>query len=316
MNKSRNWPVAVVVLLAIGLAGMAYQHFKFGEERKDFERRWNLTAAQLQSLSIVSDDPSDIHFIPAKEGSGYVQLSGKLKPEIARRLSQTEPAPDGLQLDLSSDSFSIFSFSFRSTKSQITVALPEGSELGRFQLDLKSGGGSIHGVRAGRADLKTSSGRLVVSDVKAAQINLHSSSGKITAEQLEGTITAATSSGGMSLTRISGDGTYTLSSGNLDGTGMTGQVAIQTSSGNVALSQFSGSGQIASRSGNITLSGQRSDSLNITARSGNVKLSKDDAFRGIYDLRASSGSIHAPESPGQTHDVIEIRTRSGNITIR
>ncbi|WP_138495430.1 DUF4097 family beta strand repeat-containing protein [Paenibacillus pinistramenti] len=313
---TKKWSLLAVALIIIGIAGMAYQHFRFGEPLKDYQERWDLSAEQLQNLSINGGFDTDVSFISSQDGSGYVEISGRFKQKVIDKLNQTKTDADGLKLDMSVTSFEFFALDFSSPQAKITVAVPDGQQPAQFQFSLGSGDSTIQGLRADHADLKMLSGNLSVTDAKADQLSLHSSSGNVSLAQIEAPVTLNMSSGNLSLNQISGEGSYSLSSGNLKGTGVTGGVKIKISSGNVTLNDFTGTGQIESFSGNVTLNSQRSDDLDITSYSGNVKLARDAAFQGFYDLQASSGSIHAPDSPQQTNDVIKVRTTSGNITIK
>ncbi|MNN73186.1 hypothetical protein D3C81_1892790 [compost metagenome] len=96
---------------------------------------------------------------------------------------------------------------------------------------------------------------------------------------------------------------------------VNGPVKTSITSGNTKVNDLTGPGEFKSTSGNITVSGQRSDSLDISSQSGNVKLSIDDSFKGIYDLKTTSGNIKAPDSPMETSDLIKVRATSGNIRI-
>jgi hypothetical protein len=312
----RKWSLFAVVLMLIGIAGMTYHHFRFGEPLHNFQRRWYLSPAQLNTLSINSAYSADIRFIDSQDGNGYVEINGKLKPEIMDKLVRTEVGKEGLQLDISPSPLEFLNLNFNRPRTQITVALPGGGTIGLFQLDLHSVSGHIQGLRARSAELLAKSGSLTVTDARADQINIQAASGAVRVEQVEATLNIGMSSGNLTLNQITGVGTYTLSSGNFKGKKITGDVKIKATSGNITLDALTGTGQIEAQSGNVTMNDQRSDALSITTHSGNVILSTDNAFRGFYDLEARSGRIHAPESPKQTSDVIQIRTQSGNITIQ
>lgn len=312
---TRRWSLFAIILIIIGLVGMAYQHFEFDEPLVSYEQRWDLSKAQLDNLSVDSDFSTDVEFIQSEDGSSYVELSGELKQPVIDRLKQTMPSSTGLALDIKDRKFEFLSIQFHSPKQHMIVALPKSAQVAHFQLNFGASSGSIDGLKADTAELKVLSGRLNVTNATASQLTLKAASGSISAEQIKASLTASLQSGGLTLKDITGDGTYSVLSGYIKGERINGQVQMKATSGNITLNDFTGDGQLQVSSGNITLNGQRSDHLDISASSGNVKLSKDEGFQGFYDLQATSGSVHAPESPQKTNDVIKVRTHSGNISI-
>lgn len=313
---TRRWSLLAILLILVGLAGMAYQHFDFGEPLESYEQRWDLNASQLDSLNISSDSTTDVDFVPSANGSSYIEVSGTFEPNVIDKLKHTAAAADGLSLDLTDRQFEFFSIQFHSPKHHITVAIPESARIGHFQLNLGSSNSVVNGLQAGIADLKAVSGSVTVTNGTADQLNLKASSGSISAEQVKAVLTANLSSGSLTLKDVNGPVTFSVLSGRVRGERINGQIQGKASSGNITLDDLTGNGQLEVSSGNITLNGQRSDHLDITARSGNVRLSIDEAFQGFYDLQTGSGSVHAPEGPQKTNDVIKIRTGSGNIAIK
>nr|WP_237690583.1 DUF4097 family beta strand repeat-containing protein [Paenibacillus caui] len=295
---------------------MAYQNFSFGEPLKSYQHRWSLDASQLGALNVDTDSPTDIEFIVSGDGSSYIELSGNLKQEMIDKLQKAEPAGNGFQLDLTDRNFEFLSLDFQTANPHITVALPDSRQFDHVQFDFHSGSGKVSGLKARHAELKVYSGSLNISDAAAEQLKLESASGNVTAENIQAALDASVQDGNMTLKQITGEGTYKVMSGNIKTDFISGHINMETTDGNITMDHFTGEGVLKTFSGNVTLSNQRSDELDITVVDGNVKLSEDEAFQGLYDLRADDGSVHAPEAPQKTNDVIKIRTNSGNITVK
>lgn len=313
---TKRWSFLAILLIVIGIIGMAINHFKFEEPLQAYQQRWDISQIPAAVLEIDTGYSTDVEFISSGTESGYVELDGKLKQALIDRLKDTKPTGEGLALDLTDDSFQFLTIQFKSPKLHIKVALPEATELNRFHAQGHSSHIRVNGLKAAEADVKTNSGNLSVSNAAASQLTLSASSGNVTARNIQSPLVVNVHSGNIKLHEITGSGSYTAGSGNITGEQINGQTEIKDSSGNVSLKSFTGAGKIEANSGNVTLSNQRSDQLDISVKSGNVKLSLDDAFQGFYDLQASSGTVHAPNASQQTNDVIKVRTKSGNITIK
>ncbi|MGD7009214.1 DUF4097 family beta strand repeat-containing protein [Metabacillus sp. 84] len=168
---------------------------------------------------------------------------------------------------------------YKSIKTKVIVALSDKTRLLQIGYKANFGDTSFTGLKAENIDLSVSSGKLRTEAISAGRLKLTSKSGDITAE------------------RIQGDAKIQMHSGDIKVDGLKGTLAVQSTSGNV----------------NVT--GQRSDSMDISARSGDVTLSPDPEFKGFFVLKTTSGNITAPESPQGTTDVIKVRTVSGDIRI-
>lgn len=290
------WSRLSILFILIGIAGMAYEGFRFTDKLPYFEKQWQLDS--IQELRIKSGSNVDMKFIASQDGSNYIEVSGNMKQELIDRLEASEVSGPKVSLDLTNpESWSFFTVDFQSTNQSITVALTDAELMERLQVELSHSNGTFSGLQANRIELTTLSGNLKLDSASAEQLDMETASGNIT------------------LSSLTGSARLQVISGNIKADSIQGDLQAEGFSGNITIRDLQGSGVIKSSSGNVTLKDQRSDQLDITANSGNVTLSQDQAFRGTYDLKAGSGTVKAPDSPMETADVIKIRTKSGNIRI-
>lgn len=315
--NTKKWSLLGVLLILIGLAGMAYQHFDFGDELPSYQQKWTFEQGGLQNLLIDSDYDVELEFIDSPDGTNYVEINGKMNQKTIDAVKAAQISAGTLKLDLE-DKFewTFFSINFQSTKQRITVALNDKDELDRIDFESDSSNGTFRGLRAGEIDLSIDSGNLRVENLKGNEIHLESSSGNVTAENIQGNTEIQLDSGNIRVEQLEGNLTAKSSSGNITANQVKGTVKVSSSSGDIRFHRFTGDGSFKASSGNITLSEQRSDNLDISVDSGNATLSADAEFKGFYDLQSSSGNTSAPDSPRQTQDSIKIRAESGNIRIR
>lgn len=315
--KTKRWSFIAIVLIVAGFAGMAYQHFDFGDELPAHQQKWTFAPDGLKTLLVDSDYDVELEFIDSSDGTNYVEISGNMKQETIDSLKATQISGDTLQLNLRDDfDWTFFTINFQSTKQRITVALSDKDELNRIGYKSGSGNAAFRGLRAGDIELSIGSGNLRAENLSAGRTTLASTSGNITAENIQGTAEIKLTSGSIRIDSLQGDLIAKSTSGNITASRVQGTVQATVSSGNIRFERFTGDGTFKATSGNITLSEQRSDNLDISVGSGNATLSADDQFKGFYDLHTSSGNITAPDSLRQTQDLIKVRTTSGNIRIR
>ncbi|MNO57796.1 hypothetical protein D3C76_483390 [compost metagenome] len=314
--RNKRWSFIAIILITLGVVGMAYQQFDFNnnEELPYHQQKWSFDS--LTSLSVESDYNVDVKFIKSTDNSNYVEVSGNMKQDTIDLLKNTAVAGDNFTLNLlEKRSWSFFSFNFRSTKQQITVALNNPDALEQLKFKLTSNNGSLSDLVGKTIEVSTTSGNLSVNNVKTNQLTLSATSGNITAKKVEGDTEIHLTSGITKVEELSGALIVESTSGNISIDQVNGPVKTSISSGNTKIKDLTGPGQFKSTSGNITLTDQRSDSLDISSQSGNIKLSIDDGFKGVYDLKTTSGIIKAPDSPMENTDLIKVRATSGNIHI-
>ncbi|MNZ33000.1 hypothetical protein D3C78_503380 [compost metagenome] len=314
MNNKR-WSFIAIVFIAIGIAGMAYQQFDFGEDLPYHEQKWSFES--LRSLNVESTYDVDVKLINSSDGSNYVQVNGNMKQDTIDLLKKTVASGDSFSLKIiEENTWTFFSMNFHSTKQQITIALNDPKDLDELRFKLQANNGDFENLVGKTIDVSTTSGNIKLTNIKTNQLTLKAMSGNLSANQIEGDAEIKLTSGKVTVNELSGALIVESTSGNITTDRVNGPVKASITSGNIKFNNFTGAGVFKSTSGNITLENQRSDSLDITNQSGNVKLTVDDDFQGIYDLKATSGNVNAPDSPMKNSDLIKIRVTSGNISIK
>ncbi|MCM3700909.1 DUF4097 family beta strand repeat-containing protein [Paenibacillus macerans] len=317
--NSKKWTLLGLFLIVLGLAGMAYQRFDFGEKLPAYQQKWTFGEGELENLHIEGDYDVDLEFIDSPDGSAYIEASGNMKQKAIDKIKAAAISGQTLKLDFQEPwDWSFFSINFQSTKQHITVALAKDSGLKEISYKSGDGSGVFTGLKAENIELSVSSGNIRADAIQAENLKLTARNGNITAErvQVQGNAEIKLRSGKININELQGALTAKATSGTITASGVEGPAEASTSSGNIKFTDFTGNGKFKATSGNITLENQRSDSLDITVQSGNVKLSVDPQFQGFYDLETKSGSITAPEAPQHTKDVIKVRATSGDIRIR
>lgn len=315
MRNGKRWSFLAIALIIIGFAGMAYQGFEFGDDLPSYNQK--LTFTKLNSLLINSDYDVDVKFIKSPDGTDYVEVSGNMEEDTIDKLKNADTLAKDFTLDLKRKfRWSFMQINFQSNKQHITVALTNPAQLEKFAVKLGSNNGGFSALTAGNIDIQATSGGIQVNSVNTNRFTIRSTSGNISTTDIKADTEIKLTSGTIKVTNLDGAATLQATSGNIKAENVKGSADVSLKSGNIDFINFTGDGKFNSVSGNITLKNQRSDSLDITLQSGNVRLSADPGFKGIYDLRTTSGDIKAPDSPGQTQDLIKVRATSGNIRIQ
>ncbi|MFD1179271.1 DUF4097 domain-containing protein [Paenibacillus puldeungensis] len=315
--SSKKWSILAIILILLGLAGATYNKFEFGDDYPSFHQKWTFDQDALKALSIDSSYDVDMEFIKSPDGTNYVEVSGNMKQQTINKIKQAKISSQTLELPMNDDFYwSFLTISFQSTKQHIVVALANPNALDRIDFKARSNNGHFTGLQGKKIHLTTISGNLHADSIVADELKLSATSGEISASQIQGDTDIGLSSGNIRVETLSGSLQAKTTSGNITAEGVTGNVDASVGSGNIRFTNFTGDGTFHSMSGNVTLMDQRSDNLDIRVGSGNVSLSSDPDFKGTYDLRASSGNVTAPESPGETSDIIKARSVSGNIKVK
>lgn len=314
--NTKKWSLLAVILIAIGVAGMAYQQFKFGDEDPYFQQRWTLDS--LASLEVKSSYDMDVEFIKSPDGANYIEIKGNMAEDTIKKLKAASFTGPDVKLDMTeNDDFSFLIINFQSTKQHMTVALADPDKaLEQIKFELRSNNGNFSGIHAKDIELSTTSGNLTASSVIGESLEIEATSGNIKASDVQGETEIEIGSGNINVEQLKGNLDAKGTSGKITVNGIEGSLKAVLTSGDTKIDGLVGPATLKTTSGNVTLNGQRSDSLDISVGSGNVDLSADAEFKGIYDLKASSGDIKAPDSPLITKDVIKVRTTSGNIRVR
>lgn len=314
--NTKKWSLLAIILIAVGVAGMAYQQFKFGDEDPYFQQKWTLDS--LASLEVKSSYDMDVEFIESPDGTDYIEISGNMAESTIKKLEKASFNGPEVKIDLTENfEISFLSIDFQSTKQHMTVALADPDKvLNQIKFELRSNNGNFSNMNADEIDLSTTSGNLTASSVTGKSLEIEATSGNIKASDVQADSEIEIGSGNIKVERLNGNLDAEGTSGNITVDGIEGSLKAVLTSGDTKVDGLVGPAVLKTTSGNVTLNGQRSDSLDITVGSGNVTLSADADFKGFYDLKASSGDVKAPDSPLITKDIIKVRTTSGNIRVR
>lgn len=269
------------VLILIGIAGMAVNNFKFGEDLVTYEKRWELKDTEaLKQLRLSSGFATEIAFETSSDNTSSISFEGTIKQEHADILNAFDPAGSEIDLDLTTPpAIEFLGVNFRFPKGKLTVSLPAGKELEALMVSSLSNNIRLNGASSKRIDISLTSGDIVLNQVNAEQLTIENKSGDI------------------------------------KGTGIQAATSIKNRSGNIRLKDLEGPAEVNLISGDINLGLLGSSPVRIMCKSGDIDVRPDASFRGVYELTTHSGSVDAPDSPGETNDTIHVETHSGDIRI-
>jgi lia operon protein LiaG len=268
-----------ISLSIISFVGTACQPLDYVDKLPYHEQKWAFLQDELNTLSIESEYEVDMEFIASPDGTNYVEVSGNMQQNTVDQLKETEITGNTLGLQLEKD-VKLVAPNYKSIKTEIIVALADETQLQQITYKSKFSNSNFTGLTAENIDMSVSSGNSQVEDINAKRLSLTSKNGDIVMGNIQG------------------------------------NAEIQTHSGSIKLIGLIGALKVQSTAGNVIVTGQRSDSMDISVRSGDVALSPDRDFKGFFDLKTTTGHIIAPEPPQETNDVIKIRAVSGDIRIQ
>ena len=168
------------------------------------------------------------------------------------------------------------------------ITVPE-----RFDVDLKTAGGSIEVVRLdGAVRLATSGGALRIDDV-AGPVEAHTSGGSITARRVGERVNLDTSGGSITAEGIDGPVAAKTSGGSISIADVRGDVHARTSGGSIDLSHIAGSVDAHTSGGSIQaeIIGQIERPVRLDTSGGSVTLRIDPGMRADLDAKASGGRV-------------------------
>ncbi|MDG0794407.1 DUF4097 domain-containing protein [Cohnella ginsengisoli] len=298
--KKVSWVTIAIGLILIGLGGAAYYKFHFSDSLKAHSQTWTFGEGELRSFEIEGEAKSlDVRFVASADGKNSVTLNGEEEQEVIDRLSDVTVQDGKLKLDLDAkDRWFNMDFDFGSHKQTIVVALSGNGKLDEVTVKSDSGSVTVDGPKAQQVEIGSDSGSLRASNIDAGTVELKSDSGSVRlaavqAEQLK----------------------VKTDSGSIQADGVTAEATASSDSGSVRFASLAGTASIKTDSGSVRLSKTDTSSADVSSDSGSVRIEVPAAFAGHYDLRSDSGSIHSPDSPGQSNDTIKVRTDSGSIRV-
>lgn len=279
---SKKWKVTAIVLIIIGLAGLAFNKFDLGDKQNiSLKKEWTFDANTLKNMTIAGNSENlEVIFVKSSNESGSIVLEGEFNQMLIDKIENTAISGDHFELDLTTRfELQFFSLNFKTTKDRITVALPNDDILDHLEVSSLSGNTKVEHVLAKNASFSTLSGNLNVLDVTSENLILKTSSGNIVAAEISSKLHASAGSGNIKITNIAGE------------------LTAET------------------KSGNITITQKEIGNADVKTTSGNATFTTAKDFNGFYDLRSNSGNIKSPESLGTSAEIIKIRTTSGNIRV-
>ncbi|NGZ75532.1 DUF4097 family beta strand repeat-containing protein [Saccharibacillus alkalitolerans] len=244
------------------------------------EKRWEFDSGAFKNLSLSTDYNLHIQ-VKTDASTDYLELRGVVSPEAAERAFRTGGEADGISLDLTGKpKIQFLSFGSNDADVYLTLGLRDATQLENVSFASSSGTGDF---------------------------------GELTAEKLS----IQLSSGDLNARRLSAKHTdLTMTSGSIDVKELDGASRIELSSGNLQIGAMNGDSVIRATSGTIDLTQKNSANLDVEVSSGDISIKPAADFAGVYDVRATSGSIDAPDSPGRNGDTIKVRATSGDISIK
>lgn len=276
----KKYVTLAILLMIVGVAGMAAQKFAFGDDLPSYSKKWTFQEGGLKQLVVNSEHYIETEFIQSNDGSNYVEISGNMQQDSIDKIKQVSLNGNKLELDLSQKfQFQFFSLNFQSTRQHMTIALSNPADLASIQYNLESSGGDFKGLQADKVNISSTSGNIDLGSIKTRDLKVSVESGNINAETIQA------------------------------------DVEMSAQSGNIKVEHLEGNGRIKIESGNIQIAEQNSTQLDLSAESGNITVNANPDFKGFYDAKADSGDVNVPDSPRTSKDLIKARTESGNITI-
>lgn len=274
------WIIGGIILVIIGVGGLASQDWSFSGNKVNVEKKWKVDAGTLKDLSVKSEDPVRLSFVKSEDGTDSVTLKGEIRKSAAEAVENAAISGGKLELDLRDKGFRFLVLDFSRKEQEIVVAIADGAQLESLKLGLDSGRGEVTDARAGTMEISVDSGSLSVNNVTAGELTLESDSGS-----------------------IKGDGIHAENSD------------VSAESGSVKLVHLTGAAKIEADSGRVELCRDDTAPSDIKVDSGSVYVQVPASFAGSFDLRADSGRITAPEPKRETTDYVKVRTDSGSIKI-
>ena len=308
-----------ILCIVVGLVGVAFFGFEFGDKREDYEQELSFHAEDVDSLLVQTEDSTRIIFTPSDENNVSVHFKGKWNTDTIQRIKQLQPENALLTVDTrSKDSFSFFSFTTDFSKNIMEISIPKEKWLTEVTLDNVSSDNDIAGLYAKRITLKSTSGNLNLNNIQADELSIKLTSGKMKADQVKVSENASfeLTSGNVKLSSMeANETTMKLQSGDVQVEDIQGNVKVSLTSGNLKVNGLSGEGTIRVKSGNIHLVQKTTGNLDIETISGNINVVAASDFAGFYDAQAVSGNVRTPDSLRTGTELMKIRSTSGDINV-
>ncbi|HEY0159715.1 MAG TPA: DUF4097 family beta strand repeat-containing protein [Thermoanaerobaculia bacterium] len=184
----------------------------------------------------------------------------------------------------------------------------------RYNLDLRTSGGSIEmDDVGGTVDARTSGGSISTGRV-SGEVTLNTSGGSIRVAGATGPVIAHTSGGSIDIGDTTGKVEARTSGGSIRLARTGGDVLARTSGGGIRIEDASGAVDASTSGGSIqaSLSRQPSGDSRLTTSGGSVTVSLASGIRAELDARASGGGVSS-DVPITTHGTAKDGVLQGTI---
>ncbi|MGX5172478.1 DUF4097 family beta strand repeat-containing protein [Aliikangiella sp. IMCC44653] len=179
----------------------------------------------------------------------------------------------------------------------------------QFNLDLKTGGGSIEvDDISGQLKLRTSGGSISVGDMQSGSVNADTSGGSIKVGDINGDLQVTTSGGSIKLGKITGIAKADTSGGSIKVESGGKELKADTSGGSIKVGPSKGNVDVETSGGSIKID-MTEGNVKASTSGGSVKI---EGSKGSVVAETSGGSIKVGESGGP----VKAETGGGSIVIQ
>lgn len=286
----RKWILTAILCMLVGMAGMAALGFDANQgilgsndsKRIAHEQQWSFAAEELQTLKVelLSDDLY-VQFADGQDTQGTITLEGRFDQKVLAQLEQAHIQNGQLELIMKPETkISFFNFgNYQSNKSTLTIRMPQHEVLANLDVRGTSGSYNLQDVHAGQASVQLTSGDLNLNNLTADHF------------------------------------TSKMTSGELSILNATANLELQMTSGEIKVDGLHGEGKINATSGGIHVNQREAGPLDVSVKSGDVRIETPVGSQAIYDVRTTSGDIVTPPSTPQADHIIKVRATSGDVVI-
>jgi hypothetical protein len=178
----------------------------------------------------------------------------------------------------------------------------------KFNLDLKTGGGSIEvSDISGEVKVNTSGGNIIIGDVIQGNVEAKTSGGNINVGDVDGNLKVDTSGGNIRLGKINGKSSIDTSGGNITLRQGGSDVKAETSGGSIKIGPVKGKVDVDTSGGSIQI-GMADDDVVAKTSGGGINV---ESSKGSVNIGSSGGNLFV----GSSGAPVKAKTSGGNIKI-
>ena len=178
----------------------------------------------------------------------------------------------------------------------------------KFNLDLKTGGGSIEVADiSGEVKVNTSGGNIIIGDVIQGNVEAKTSGGNINVGDVDGNLKVDTSGGNIRLGKINGKSSIDTSGGNITLRQGGSDVKAENSGGSIKIGPVKGKVDVDTSGGSIQI-GMAGDDVVAKTSGGSINV---EGSKGSVEIGSSGGNLFV----GSSGAPVKAETSGGNIKI-